>query len=176
VETPKAKKDGEVLIMKPMSIQLRTPNPEEFLKVAEFSFNNFVNETAKATGEHPSALKEKLGGPPTEIWDDDVWYLIENNGTQLGFVWVQLKPEEKTAFGYDIYLEPQFRSQGIGRKVMIECGKRLNALGIESVEICVFEHNEIARKLYASLGFTEKKYDEKRKQFTLSVDIRGIEN
>lgn len=159
-----------------MSIQLRTPTSEEFLKIAEFSFNNFVDETAKSTGEPPSALKNKLGGPPTKIWNDDIWYLIEDNKIQLGFVWVQLKPEEKTAFGYDIYLEPQFRSQGIGRKVMTECGKKLNALGIESVEICVFEHNEIARKLYASLGFTEKKFDEKRKQFTLSLDIMRIEN
>lgn len=158
-----------------MSIQLRTPTPEEFLRVAEFSFSNFVDETAKSTGETPSALRDKLGGPPTKIWNDDVWYLIEDNGTQLGFVWVQLKREEKTGFGYDIYLEPQFRSQGIGRKVMTECGKKLNALGIESVEICVFEHNEIARRLYASLGFHEKKFDEMRKQFTLSLDIKGFD-
>lgn len=158
-----------------MSIQLKTPNPEEFLKVAEFSFNNFVDETAKSTGEQASALKDKLGGPPTKIWNDDVWYLVEDNGTQLGFVWVQLKPKDKTAFGYDIYLEPQFRSQGIGRKVMAECGKKLNALGMESVEICVFEHNEIARRLYASLGFQEKKFDEQRRQFTLSLDIKGFE-
>lgn len=158
-----------------MSLQLRTPTPEEFLKVAEFSFENFVNETAKSTGEQPSALKDKLGGPPTKIWNDDTWYLIEDNGTQLGFVWVQLKTESKTAFGYDIYLEPQFRSQGIGRKVMTECGKKLNALGIESVEICVFENNEIARRLYASLGFQEKKFDEQRKQFTLSLNITGLD-
>lgn len=157
-----------------MPIALRTPTPEEFLKVAEFSFNNFVDETAKSTGEVPSALKNKLGGPPTKIWNNDVWFLVESDGNQIGFVWVQLKPEEKTAFGYDIYLEPQFRSQGIGRKVMTECGKKLNALGIESVEICVFEHNEIARRLYVSLGFQEKKFDEKRRQLTLSLKIKDL--
>lgn len=159
-----------------MNIQLRTPTAEEFLKIAEFSFNNFVDETAKSTGEQPSSLRSKLGGPPTKIWSDDIWFLVEDNKVQLGFVWIQLRPEEKTAFGYDIYLEPQFRSQGIGRNVMTECGRKLNALGIESVDICVFEQNEIARKLYESLGFTEKKFDEKRKQFTLSLDIRGFEN
>jgi ribosomal protein S18 acetylase RimI-like enzyme len=72
-------------------------------------------------------------------------------------------------------LEPQFRSQGIGRKVMTECGKKLNTLGIESVEICVFEHNEIARRLYASLGFREKKFDDQRRQFTLSLNIQGFD-
>ena len=157
-----------------MSIQLRTPNQDEFLKVAEFSFNNFVNETAKSTGEQLSTLKDKLGGPPTKIWNNDVWYLIDDDGSQLGFIWVQLSQESKTAFGYDIYLEPQFRSKGIGRKVMTECGKKLGALGIESVEICVFEHNDIARRLYASLGFQEKKFDETRKQFTLFLDIKSF--
>lgn len=157
-----------------MSIDLRTPTPEEFLKVAEFSFNNFVDETAKSTGEHPSALKDKLGGPPTKIWKNDVWYLIEDNGNQLGFIWVQLKPENKTAFGYDIYLEPQYRSKGVGRQVMTECGRKLNALGFESVEICVFEHNEIARRLYDSLGFKTKKFNEQRRQFTLSIDLKGL--
>lgn len=139
-----------------MKIHLRTPTQEEFLKVAEFSFNNFVDATAKSTGESSSVLKDKLGGPPTKNWPNDVWYLIEENGNQLGFLWVQLKPENKTAFGYDIYLEPQYRSKGIGRNVMTECGKKLNALNVDSVEICVFEHNDIARRLYASLGFQEK--------------------
>jgi RimJ/RimL family protein N-acetyltransferase len=70
------------------SLGLRTPTPEEFLKVAELSFNNFVEETAKSTGQAPSALRDKLGGPPTKRRDDDVWFLIEDDGSQIGFVWV----------------------------------------------------------------------------------------
>ena len=156
------------------NLKLRVPTQNEFLKVAEFSFNNLLNETAKSTGESLSVLKDKLGGSPTKIWDDDIWYLVECNGEQVGFVWVKLKPSEKTAFGYDIYLEPQYRSQGIGRQVISECGKKLNALGIESVEICVFEHNEIARRLYESFGFKQKKFDEKKRQFTLTIDLDGF--
>ncbi|MBK9324399.1 MAG: GNAT family N-acetyltransferase [Bdellovibrionaceae bacterium] len=83
--------------------------------------------------------------------------MIEKDEKQVGFIWVQLRPEEKSSFGYDIYLEPGFRSQGIGRQVMSLCGKKLKTLGIDSVEICVFEHNEIARRLYDSLGFKTKK-------------------
>lgn len=130
-----------------------------------------MNETAKSTGQPIYALKDKLGGPPINIGSDDVWFLIEIKGSQIGFVWIQIKILEKTAFGYDIYLEPQFRSQGIGRKVMIKCGKKLKAMGIETVEICVFKHNEIARRLYTSFGFQVKKFDEQRRQFTLSVNL-----
>lgn len=162
--------------MREKNIHLRTPNSIEFLKVAEFSFDNFVRETAKSTGQNFDVLKDRLGSAPNKIRQNDVWYLIEEDDMQIGFLWIQLKPESKAAFGYDIYLEPQFRSQGIGRKVMIESGKKLNDLGIESVEICVFEHNQIARHLYASLGFKKKNFDEVRRQFTLALDLRELEN
>ena len=153
---------------------VREPSHEEFLKVAQISFENFVNETAKSTGESPLVLTEKLGGSPTKIWDDDIWLLIEKNKRQIGFIWVQLKPEEKSSFGYDIYLDPEFRSQGIGRQVMNLCGQRLKTLGIDLIEIFVFEHNAIARNLYDSLGFKTKKFDEERRQFTLSLSLKEL--
>lgn len=149
----------------------RELSQEEFLEIAHFSFENFVSETAKSTGESPLALRNKLGGAPTKICDGDVWLLVEKDKKQLGFVWFQLKPQERSAFGYDIYLKPEFRSQGIGRKVMKLCGEKLKALGVDTVEICVFEHNEIARRLYNSLGFKIKGFDEKRRQFTLALSL-----
>ncbi len=154
-------------------IIVREPSHEEFLQVSQISFENFVNETAKSTGQSPLVLKEKLGGSPTKIWDDDLWLLIEKDKKQVGFIWVQLKPQEKSSFGYDIYLEPEFRSRGIGRHVMGLCGQKLKKLGIDSVEICVFEHNTVARKLYESLGFMIKKFDEERRQFTLTLNLHS---
>ena len=153
---------------------VREPTQEEFLKIAHFSFENFVSETAKSTGESPLALKGKLGGAPTKIWDGDIWLLVEKDKKQLGFIWVRLKPQERSAFGYDIYLGPEFRSQGIGRKVMKLCGEKLKTLGVDTVEICVFEHNEIARRLYSSLGFKMKGFDEKLRQFTLALSLREL--
>lgn len=150
---------------------VREPSQEEFLKIARFSFENFVSETAKSTGECPQILTDKLGGAPTKICDSDLWLLVEKDKKQMGFIWVQLKSEERSAFGYDIYLDPEFRSQGIGRKVMRLCGKKLKALGIDNIEICVFEHNEIARRLYNSLGFSIKEFDENRRQFTLTLSL-----
>lgn len=86
-------------------------------------------------------------------------------------MWVQLKPEDKSAFGFDIHLEPEFRSLGIGRHIMNLCGKKLKDMGIKTVGICVFEHNEIARKLYDSLGFKIVKFNEQRRQFTLEISL-----
>lgn len=56
-----------------MSIRLREPTQTEFLEVAQFSFENFITESALASGESLASLKEKFGGPPVNRTADDVW-------------------------------------------------------------------------------------------------------
>ncbi len=150
---------------------VRKPSPEEFLKVAEFSFNGFINELAASSNESPAEVRARIEGPPLTMGENDIWLLVEKNSQQVGFLWVQIDPEKKSAFGFDIHLEPEFRSMGIGRHIMQLCGEQLKELGIDKVEICVFEHNEIARKLYASLGFKVTNYSEKRRQFSLEIGL-----
>ena len=41
-------------------VNIREPSSEEFIEIAHFSYNNFVNETARSTGEAVSVLMEKL--------------------------------------------------------------------------------------------------------------------
>ncbi len=158
-----------------MNFQFRAPTPDEFSEVAQLSYENFVKETARSTGESAAVLKDRFGGPPAQGGDHNLWYLIEDGRAQLGYIWIQLNRPAGTAFCYDIYLKPQYRSQGLGRKVMIQCAKILRAQGIRSLELCVFEHNLIARRLYASLGFQEENLDQEQRQFTLSLNIKGFE-
>lgn len=152
-------------------MELRTPTTAEFLEIAKFSFDNFVNETAISTGDSVEVLKEKLGGPPLEIGEQSLWYTVNYLNERVGFIWIELDKPNKTAFGYDIYLEPMYRSRGIGRRVMELCGLELKNHCIRSVKICVYHHNQIARSLYSSLGFIIEKYDEERKQYTLKLDL-----
>lgn len=161
--------------MKLSNISLKTPTPEEFQYVANFSFENFVTETARSSGQSLSELKNKLGGPPSKPGPHDIWYVVLLELKQIGFIWIKMNPESKTAFGYDIYLDPKYRSQGVGRQVMQLCGQELKNKNLKSVSICVFHHNEIARALYSSLGFREIKFDEERKQYTLLLDLKDKE-
>jgi len=158
------------------NINLRSPTDFEFLEVAQISFENFVLETAQSSGESVESLKEKFGGPPIKRSEKDFWFLVEVNNLRVGFVWFQIIEKENLAFGWDIYLEQGYRSKGIGRYVMKKCGEELLSKGIQSAKICVFEHNEIARKLYESLGFVVEKFDEQRRQFTLKLDLDKLTN
>lgn len=152
-------------------IVLRKMKTEEFETYRQFSFDNFLNESAKAAGQDPEVLRAKLGGPPTKIGKNDIWLVIDLNGGNVGFIWMQLQPDKKLAIGYDIYINEKFRSKGIGREVMLQCGDYLRNLNISRIEICVYQHNNIARSLYSSLGFKETKFDSERGQHYLEMQI-----
>lgn len=48
------------------------------------------------------------------------FYNIKENEKAVGYVWMKVVEENKSAFLYEIYLKDEFRSKGIGKKVMIE--------------------------------------------------------
>jgi len=152
-------------------VELRIMNQEEFEQWSQFSFQNFVHESAKAAGQDPDLFKAELGGPPTEVGKNDLWLVVRRNGAHFGFLWIQLQPDKKTAFGYDIYINEEFRSKGIGREAMLKCRDYLRGLDISRVEVCVYQHNHIARRLYSSIGFNEIAFDSSRGQYTLEMKI-----
>lgn len=112
-------------------------------------------------------------GPRIRKSRADHWLMVTENHKKVGFVWFQVNHNNDSAFGMDIFLEPEFRSQGIGRHVMSLCGQRLAQNGIKTAKICVFEDNAIARSLYKSLGFEIESFDEARRQSTLSMELKA---
>jgi ribosomal protein S18 acetylase RimI-like enzyme len=154
------------------AIKLEIPTVEEFREIALFSFENYFQETVHSIGESISDLRDKLGGPPTDPSSNDIWYGIKYGDKRIGFIWVELRPETESAFGYDINIDPEYRLQGIGRLAMNQCGIELKKRGLQFIEICVYEHNEIAKGLYKSLGFVVSKYDEVFKQYYLKYEIK----
>ncbi|KYG66498.1 hypothetical protein AZI86_05475 [Bdellovibrio bacteriovorus] len=154
------------------SIVVREPSEQEFLDLARFSYENFILGMAKSSGQSAEELRKQMGGPPILRSEADHWLMVTQNNKKVGFVWFQLNNDNKSAFGMDIFLEPEFRNQGIGRHVLNLCAQRLAELGIKTAKICVFEDNAIARSLYKSLGFETESFDEARRQFTLSMDLK----
>jgi ribosomal protein S18 acetylase RimI-like enzyme len=159
------------MVMMPNSlITLAQMSPEEFKAYAQFSYDNYLSETARSSGKSVSELKEKSGGPPASIRPNDLWLIIKNADQNIGFLWVEIRANGE-AFGWDIFINETHRSQGIGRQVMLEVGKTLSGYNIERVQICLVESNTMARKLYASLGFKEVSFNEAHKRFTLEAKI-----
>jgi ribosomal protein S18 acetylase RimI-like enzyme len=61
-----------------------------------------------------------------------------------------------------MYVTPEARGQGIGRLLLVEAIQRLETMdGVEEIKLAVTVGNDIARSLYASVGF-ETAYIEPR--------------
>lgn len=151
-------------------ITLTKMNPAEFAKYSHFSFELFVSETAKSSGLDAQSIREKVGGAPKEIRENDLWLVIKNQDSDVGYLWVEVK-KDGSALGWDIFLNKDQRSKGIGRQVMLEMGAVLSKHNVNRVEICVLEENKVARALYTSLGFKQVHFNEAHKRYTLEYSL-----
>ncbi len=58
----------------------------------------------------------------------------------------------------DLYVLPEFRGRGVGRKLVVESLKTLKARGVKAVRLNVLKENKAAVKLYRRLGFKTRNY------------------
>jgi len=58
----------------------------------------------------------------------------------------------------DVYVLPEFRGKGIGKKLVVECLKRMKAYKVNAVRLMVLTENRTAIKLYEKLGFRTYRY------------------
>ncbi|MBO3753367.1 MAG: GNAT family N-acetyltransferase [Candidatus Brockarchaeota archaeon] len=58
----------------------------------------------------------------------------------------------------DLYVLPEFRRRGVGRKLMVESLRKLKAKGVEAIRLSVLKENKAAVRLYEKLGFKIYQY------------------
>ena len=81
------------------------------------------------------------------------FYNVVSNGDIVGYVWIKVIEESKSAFLYEIFLKDMYRSKGIGKKVMTELELLLSHRKISYFKLHVFGNNVHAINLYSNLGF-----------------------
>jgi ribosomal protein S18 acetylase RimI-like enzyme len=69
---------------------------------------------------------------------------------------------EPFCFLNDVYVVPEFRRSGIGRRLISEYLNRMKARGFKSVRLNVLPENSIAIRLYEKFGFKTFMYGMKR--------------
>jgi ribosomal protein S18 acetylase RimI-like enzyme len=73
--------------------------------------------------------------------------------TRLGYLWIEVNSQKQRCFIYDIYLHPQFRHQGWGRKTLDLLEANMRQQGIRRIGLHVFGNNHTAQELYAKMGY-----------------------
>jgi ribosomal protein S18 acetylase RimI-like enzyme len=154
-----------------MQTALRKMNLAEYRRYSEFSFENFVKEAASASGQAPDAIKAKIGSLPPEPTSSDLWYVIDADGEDAGFIFIRLLADTGEAYGYDIFINEKLRGKGLGRRVLEEGKILLKSMGVSKLKICAFSENLAARALYASFGFKEISFRPESKQHELELEF-----
>ncbi len=89
-------------------------------------------------------------------------YVAEARGQVVGFLWLVLRPTGRgrlTGCVDQIYLVPEFRGRGIGRRLMLFAEEFFRSRGASKARLQVTTSNAAAVHLYESLGYTVIRYD-----------------
>lgn len=72
----------------------------------------------------------------------------------IGILWFSVyQAEQKFAFIAWIETFKTYRSQGYAKKMLLDIEPYLKKMDIYRIELCVFDHNEHAKKLYQNAGY-----------------------
>jgi ribosomal protein S18 acetylase RimI-like enzyme len=71
----------------------------------------------------------------------------------MGYLWIIVDDQKRACFIAQIYLHPEFRRQGFGRKTLELLHTRMHQRGIQRINLHVFADNTTAQHLYRSLGY-----------------------
>ena len=84
-----------------------------------------------------------------------VMLLAEVNGFPVAQAWVDLRRRAAAAAGFiwAVRVNPLFRSQGIGSRVLTEAEEVIRASGLQAAELGVEKDNPGARNLYERAGY-----------------------
>ncbi len=108
----------------------------EAQEAADRDFRRYLSDGLKTENSHLFTAKSSTG----EI---------------IGFIWFGIRdtPSMRSAFIYDVVIEPEHRGQGHGRTMMKLAELEIRKLGASRIGLHVFGYNNAAIQLYHSLGY-----------------------
>lgn len=115
----------------------------EHVKAGRWTEEEAVGKAAK---EYEQLLPEGENTPNHKL------FTIRANDEAVGMIWLGLRPNNK-GFIYDIKIQEEHQGRGFGKQAMKEIEKIGKELGLKSIGLHVFGHNEVARSLYEKLGY-----------------------
>jgi len=86
-------------------------------------------------------------------------FVIEVDGETVGHLWLVERRDdlEPTLSVYDIGVDEPYRGRGYGKAAMVFAEEEARRRGLTRIALYVGARNDVARKLYRSLGFEENK-------------------
>ena len=103
----------------------------------------------QAEREFDRLLPEGLHTPGHHVWS------AFHGSAEVGYLWLGVAEQADgvEGFVYDVAVASRLRGRGYGRAIVTAGEERARALGVTTMRLNVFGHNDVARNLYDSLGY-----------------------
>jgi ribosomal protein S18 acetylase RimI-like enzyme len=144
-------------------LRLRPMTAEEFPTFAAATAAEYAHDIEVHGGQTHVAARQKAEDDMAAVLPQGLEtpghaiFIVEADGVAVGRLWLAERAlgGRQVLFVYDISIDPEFRGQGHGRGAMRLAEDEARVRGIDRVELNVFGGNEVARRLYRSLGYVE---------------------
>ena len=148
-----------------MAVRLRPLREDEVPAFIETGKRSYAKQLVEAAGFPPDLASQKTEQDWSQLLPDGVVgpdhfiFAVEDpeSGDRIGTVWFARREVElgEVAFLYDVEIDERMRGKGYGRAAMLAFEEEARRRGLERLSLNVFGGNEVARKLYRSLGYSE---------------------
>ena len=142
----------EAILLREMSEEAFEPYFQNKLE----RYTEVLSQNIHEEGDHPSTkARNQLTNllPMGMRTPNHHFFTIDKGENSIGFVWLKVEEEKKSAFLYEIYIFEEFRGKGFGTAAMKCVEDFLQQKEIYYFKLHVFGNNTGARKLYEELGF-----------------------
>lgn len=126
------------------------------------AIEEYAQEHVKAGNWHPSEALQQSEKEFQQLLPDGVaskdqylFSIIDATGLKVGLLWfaVRYQSSQPYAFVYDFLIYEEFRRRGYGKQAFAVLEELVQELGLDSISLHVFGHNQPAIALYQAAGY-----------------------
>lgn len=136
----------------------RNAHIEDLDRIVEI-YNSTVHSRMVTADTEPVSIESRMAwflehNPKTR----PLWVVEDENNDMVGWVSFQSfygRPAYSNTAEISIYLDPAFRSKGMGKKILHHVFNQVRSLGINTLLGFIFAHNEPSVKLFRQMGFED---------------------
>jgi ribosomal protein S18 acetylase RimI-like enzyme len=151
---------------------LRPLTDEETSEFIEWQLEQYVEERVRS-GERPDSARRIASEQSRALFPEGVpadgqllFRVLDDEGTAVGMLWIgpQQPADQPGAFWvFYVRVEEAHRGEGYGRSAMELAETEARSRGASEIGLNVFGHNQVARHLYESMGYTATSINMKKK-------------
>ncbi|HZY46079.1 MAG TPA: GNAT family N-acetyltransferase [Anaerolineae bacterium] len=144
-------------------IQLIPMTQVEFDKFLSVEIEEYAQEHVKAGNWHPDEAIQLSKAEHAKLLPNGLaspnqyLYSIQatDSGSNIGMIWFaeQQQGPNHYAFIYDFRIDEAQRGKGYGQDALSAIEEKVKALGLDTISLHVFGHNQMARSLYEKVGY-----------------------